>query len=309
MMNTLPEENFVEPEVRRGISNSTPPPIRPISASPGAPWGMPMSTVSTMPACSLPGEIQSPGLAWWKVAVASARTAAPSTSPVEALTPLGTSAAITRARAELIARMTASAGSRGLPSKPVPSTASTIACAFWRRSGWNGTGAGPGRTLTCACASSPIHSGGHTASTSTSRPAWRSRRAATSPSPPLLPLPQTIGDAPGGRVLADGAGEPLPRALHQLARGHALRLDRPLVGRPHQRRVGQRLEPARVRHAPTIATAPAMARVCVIEIATEAPSSDGARGRVPGEPHRGRACLRRGPLRRRAGSRPRARAP
>ena len=150
MMKTLPEENFVEPEVRRGISNSTPPPIRPISASPGAPVGMPMSTASTTPACSLPGEIHSPGLAWWKVAVASARTAEPSTSPVEALTPLGTSAAITRARAELIARMTASAGSRGAPSKPVPSTASTIACAFWSRSGWNGTGAGPGRILTCA---------------------------------------------------------------------------------------------------------------------------------------------------------------
>ena len=42
----------------------------------------------------------------------------------------------------------ASAGSRGAPSKPVPSTASTIACAFWSRSGWNGTGAGPGRILT-----------------------------------------------------------------------------------------------------------------------------------------------------------------
>ena len=69
MMNTLPEENLVEFAVRRGISNSTPPPIRPISASPGAPVGIPMSTVSTIPACALPGEIHSPGLAWWNVAV------------------------------------------------------------------------------------------------------------------------------------------------------------------------------------------------------------------------------------------------
>src|SRR3954464_4207175 len=113
MMKTLPEENFVESAVRRGISNSTPPPIRPISASPGAPVGIPMSTTSTTPACALPGWIQRPGLAWWNVAVATARTAEPSTSPVEALTPLGTSAAITRARAALIARMTAPAGPGG----------------------------------------------------------------------------------------------------------------------------------------------------------------------------------------------------
>ena len=103
-----------------------------------------MSTTSTTPACALPGWIHSPGLAWWNVAVATARTAEPSTSPVLALTPLGTSAAITRARAALMARITASAGSRGAPSKPVPSTASTIACAFSSRSGWNGAGAGPG---------------------------------------------------------------------------------------------------------------------------------------------------------------------
>ena len=73
----------------------------------------------------------------------------------------------------------------------------------------------------------------------------------------------------------------LPGPLHQLTRRDALRLDRPLVGRPHQRRVRQRLEPARVRHAPTIATAPAMARVCVSEISREAPSSDARAAACP----------------------------
>ena len=58
----------------------------------------------------------------------------------------------------------------------------------------------------------------HTRSTSTSRPAWRSSRAATRPSPPLLPLPQTIAIRPGGHALGDHAREALPRALHQLER-------------------------------------------------------------------------------------------
>ena len=49
----------------------------------------------TLPACSLPGLDHSPGFGAWKVAVATARTAAPATSPVEASTPLGTSHATT----------------------------------------------------------------------------------------------------------------------------------------------------------------------------------------------------------------------
>ena len=48
--NTLPELNLVDSAVRRGISASTPAPIRPMSASVGAPSGMPMSITSTSPA-------------------------------------------------------------------------------------------------------------------------------------------------------------------------------------------------------------------------------------------------------------------
>jgi hypothetical protein len=77
------------------MSRSTAVPMRPAPASPGAPAGMPMSMTETAPACALPGAIQSPGFARWKVAVAAARTAAPATSPEPASTPLGMSAATT----------------------------------------------------------------------------------------------------------------------------------------------------------------------------------------------------------------------
>ena len=55
-----------------------------------------MSTSSTTPACSAPGSTSSPGLSVPKVTVTSARTATPSTSPVDASTPLGTSTATTQ---------------------------------------------------------------------------------------------------------------------------------------------------------------------------------------------------------------------
>jgi hypothetical protein len=61
----------------------------------------------------------------WKVAVTAARTASPSISPVEAFTPDGTSQATTGASCSLIAAIADATGSRGSPSKPVPSSAST----------------------------------------------------------------------------------------------------------------------------------------------------------------------------------------
>src|SRR5262245_9115954 len=124
--NTLPELNLVDSDVRRGIAPSTPDPIRPISGSAGAPAGIPISITSTAPACALPGWIHRPGLARWNVAVATARTAGPATSPVDASTPDGTSAAITAAPAALIASMTAAAGPRGAPVVPVPSSPPAI---------------------------------------------------------------------------------------------------------------------------------------------------------------------------------------
>ena len=54
-----------------------------------------------------------------------ARTAWPSTRPVPASTPEGTSQATTGASWSLIAAMAEAIGSRGSPLKPVPSMAST----------------------------------------------------------------------------------------------------------------------------------------------------------------------------------------
>ena len=210
MMKTLPEENFVDVALRRGISRSAPEVINPASGWAGPPRGIPMSTTSTSPAYSFPGRIQSPTLALWNAAVAMQCTAGPATSPVLASTPDGTSAAITGARAASSSSMTLSAGSRGEPELPVPSRQSTITCALFSRPASKCAGAGPGSFLSCFCASSPIHSGGHTSMTSTSRPAWRSSRAATIPSPPLLPLPQTIAIRPAGARRATTAARPSP---------------------------------------------------------------------------------------------------
>ena len=65
-----------------------------------------MSTTSTSPAYSLPGRIQSPTFGRWNAAVATQCTAGPSTSPVVASTPDGTSAAITGAFAASISSIT-----------------------------------------------------------------------------------------------------------------------------------------------------------------------------------------------------------
>jgi hypothetical protein len=176
---TLPDVNLVELAPRRGTSASTPSPISAAQGSPAAPSGMPMSITSTVPAWVLPGLIHSPGLARWNVAVRTAWTAGPATSPVEASTPLGTSAATTGAAAASIASIAERAGSRASPANPVPSTASTIAAAPSRRVASNATGAGPGSAFACSAASPCSSSGGQTASTSTSRPAPRSSRAAT----------------------------------------------------------------------------------------------------------------------------------
>jgi hypothetical protein len=106
MMKTFPELNLVEAAERRGTSRSTVALTRPASGRAGPPRGMPMSTRSTSPAYSLPGWIHSPTFGRWKVAVAMQCTAGPSTSPVDASTPEGTSQAITGALAASISAIT-----------------------------------------------------------------------------------------------------------------------------------------------------------------------------------------------------------
>ncbi len=161
----------------------------------------------------LPGEIHRPGLAAWNVAVAFARTAAPSDSPVEASTPLGTSHAITVAppsAAALIASIAPAAGSRGSPENPVPRIASTIPAACCSAASVNGSGGGPGSRSKLTRASPCSSPGSASSSTRTSRPRWRRTRAATSPSPPLLPLPQTTAIGPAGTSPPARSASPEP---------------------------------------------------------------------------------------------------
>src|SRR5436190_5701904 len=217
---TWPEVNLVQPGARLGRRPRAAAVSSPIGAATGAPRGMPMSATCTSPACCLPGAIQRPGLAAWKVTVAAARTAAPATTPVEACTPLGTSTLMTGVCAWLIASMAAATSPRGSPSKPVPSSASTTVlqlasggpasarCASCAASGAapsrsqgapsSLTGPAPGSCCRLVSASPDSSEGGATQSTLTRRPASRSRRAATNPSPPLLPLPHTIVTSPSG---------------------------------------------------------------------------------------------------------------
>ena len=73
------------------------------------------------------------------MAVTSADTASPSTSPVDAFTPDGTSQATTAASCWLIAQIADATGSRGEPSNPVPSRASTTTPEPASRSRSNGS--------------------------------------------------------------------------------------------------------------------------------------------------------------------------
>jgi len=74
-----------------------------------------MSTSSIRPACRLPGATAKPTFSPWKVTVVNASTQTPETSPVDALTPEGTSTATTGTLAFRIASIERAASSRGSP--------------------------------------------------------------------------------------------------------------------------------------------------------------------------------------------------
>jgi hypothetical protein len=226
---TCPELNLVEDADLRGSRSSTAAVIRPTDAEPGVPLGMPMSIVSTSPACALPGRIHNPGLHAWKVTVTVARTAVVATVPSEASTPLGTSTLTTVAPAALTASIASAAGPCGSPRKPVPSTASTItppraktsvstvalpepaaAASCPHAVPSRRTGGSPGRRSRFARASPANSSGAATHTTVTCRPERRSRRATTSPSPPLLPLPHTTVTGPSGAARSTARATPAP---------------------------------------------------------------------------------------------------
>ena len=84
------------------------------SSHPARPAESRCRSVSTSPACALPGAIHRPGFPAWKVTVAAARTAAPDATPVEASTPLGTSTLTTGALAAFTASIASANRAAGL---------------------------------------------------------------------------------------------------------------------------------------------------------------------------------------------------
>jgi hypothetical protein len=190
---TCPELNLVDPAHRCGASARTSGEISPAEASAGAPSGIPIGATRSSPVWRFPGAIHCPSFAEWKVTVTSAATAEPSTSPVEALTPEAMSVATTGAGEPLIASIAEAAGSRGAPANPVPKIASTTTPAAARApaSSAESTCRAAGNRSRFALASPERSPGGASRRASTASPDSASARAATRPSPPLFPFPQT----------------------------------------------------------------------------------------------------------------------
>ena len=210
---TWPELNLVElgsaprRELEDARGRSAPP-----AGSAGRAVGDPDLGAPAARRCApCPGAIQWPSLAAWKLTVTSASTAAPSTSPVEASTPEAMSAATTGrpAGVDRLDRARRRAP-RGAPLKPVPKIASTTTPRRVERRGQ--LAGATSRTVAVEALevrrarrsdSSPP------ATAAAPRPRSRSSpdgRAATSPSPPLLPLPQTTRAGPSARDLARRLG-------------------------------------------------------------------------------------------------------
>ncbi len=129
-------------------------------------------------------------------------------------------------------------GARGAPEKPVPKIASTTApepasavCDL--ALGVLGDRPRPPSRARFASASPESSPARQSRITSTSWPVSRRRRAATSPSPPLFPLPQTTRTGPSPARSRTASATAAARRLHQLERGHAAFLDRPGVDRAH----------------------------------------------------------------------------
>ena len=213
---------MVESAPRRGMSRSTPAPISPTSGAPGPPRGMPMSITSTSPAYSLPGPDPQPELGAVERRRGDARgPPAPATSPVDASTPDGTSAATTGASAASISSITLPPGSRGAPVRAGAEQRVDDHVRLVEPPGLERDRRRRRAAASAAPAASPCrHSGGHTASTSTSRPAAAQQPRGDEPVAAVVALAADDRDPAGGRALRDHARRaPPPRAPSAPATG------------------------------------------------------------------------------------------
>ena len=154
--------------------------------------------------------------------MAAAAPRAPSGRPVSASSPLGRSTASTGAPAGVHRRRPAPPPRRSSGrSRPAPNSASMTSAAGGqrrRRGDRRRRPSGRGR-----CAASPRSRAGSPSSATVTARARRpaSRRAATKPSPPLLPGPATHQHRPVGHQRRGGLGDGAAGGLHQRHAGRA----------------------------------------------------------------------------------------
>src|SRR5215468_9283668 len=186
--------------------------------------GTPMGTTTTRPACSAAVWSRSDRFRPAKVGVIVARTAGPGTTPSSEPRPDGTSRAMTGSPSRPAARLSCSmiwaVTPRAAPVVPVPRRASTTRSASAKaRANRLGPLSSPTsstapRQRARACAASPFTSPRRPARrTRTRAPLARRCRAATNPSPPLLPRPQSTSTRlprTGAHSRAMMAAAPLP---------------------------------------------------------------------------------------------------
>ena len=197
---TAPAVYFEPPTAFGQAAASVSAPVRSVAAVAwSASRGMPMSATTTRHAALRPGSTAVPSLRPWKQTVTSARTAAPTTAPVEPSTPDGTSSATIVPIGGRIASMAWATAPRGAPRKPVPRRASTTTSARLSRARRTPSTTAIPRRLAMSWfrrASGGSFRTSPASRHSTSQPAACRWRATTNPSPPLLPAPQTTAALP-----------------------------------------------------------------------------------------------------------------
>ncbi len=177
--------------------------------------GAPRSTISIRPTGAV-ASMTSPSLQTPMVAVTSARKTIPAARPLSASRPEGMSTAIFRPGAAFIAAIAAAGAPSTAPRNPVPNIASTTAAtdalpaapapARRLRQSASSVESPASSTLTPPAASSAARAAaaspfifalGAASRRRTVTPLFASWRAATNPSPPFEPPPQTITTWPG----------------------------------------------------------------------------------------------------------------
>ena len=172
-----------------------------------------MSITRTSPAWALPGAIHRPGLAAWNVPVARARDRVAGDLAGGCVDAAGHVAGNHHraATARLVDRR--DRARRGLAGRTCEAGAEDRVDdrrGAVERTGLELPGGAPGRRAQLVAASPWSSSGDPSRMTSTSHPRWRSSRATTNPSPPLLPLPQTTATVPRGASSQTSSVRPEP---------------------------------------------------------------------------------------------------